>query len=289
MPFNGAGVYTPPGSDFPAVSGTLIQSTKFNNVINDIATALSTCIAKDGQTTITAHLPMSGFRHTGVAAATALSDYARVDQVQNHAFYWCGTAGGTADALTLSPAPGISAYATGQEFWFLSGASPNTGAATLQVSGLASPKAIQIDGVALAAGAIAASKLYRALYDGTAFQLSRVSMHVADLTVEDQILTDGVIVTSKDLGTIASGTVTPDPGDRPAQHYTNGGAHTLAPSSNVGSLLLDVTNNASAGAITTSGFTKVSGDLFTTTNGHKFRCHISIGTAGSLLQVKAMQ
>jgi hypothetical protein len=91
------------------------------------------------------------------------------------------------------------------------------------------------------------------------------------------------------LGTISSGTVTPDPGDRPQQHYTNGGAHTLAPSTNAGSILVDITNNSTAGAITTSGFTKVSGDSFTTTDTHKFRCHISVGNGGSLLNVQALQ
>lgn len=112
----------------------------------------------------------------------------------------------------------------------------------------------------------------------------------AKLDVEDQALTGGVIVTSKDLGTAAAAsTVTPDPGDRPMQHYINGGAHTLAPSANVGSMIVDITNNASAGAITTSGWTKVSGDGFTTTNGHKFRCACSIGNGGSLLIVQALQ
>lgn len=135
----------------------------------------------------------------------------------------------------------------------------------------------------------------RALLDDTTFANMRTTLDVpsnneaARLGVEDQALTGGVIVTSKSLGTISSGTVTPDPGDRPQQHYTNNGAHTLAPSSNAGSILLDITNDASAGAITTSGFTKVAGDPFTTTNGHKFRCHISIGSAGSLLQVQALQ
>ena len=111
----------------------------------------------------------------------------------------------------------------------------------------------------------------------------------AKLAVEDQTLTGGARVTSKDLGTISSGTVTPDPGDRPLQHYINGGAHTLAPGGNTGSYLLDITNNSSAGAITTSGWTKVSGDAFTTTNGHKFRCHCSVGDAGSYLVVGALQ
>jgi hypothetical protein len=80
------------------------------------------------------------------------------------------------------------------------------------------------------------------------------------------------------------------------QNYTNGGAHTLAPPQTFegpvttnGSMILDITNNASAGAITTSGWTKVSGDAFTTTNGEKFRCYVSINTAGSLLDVRAMQ
>ena len=111
----------------------------------------------------------------------------------------------------------------------------------------------------------------------------------AKLDVEDQTLTGGARVTSKSLGTITSGTVTPDPGDRPMQHYTNNGAHTLAPGSNTGSYLLDITNAASAGAITTSGWTKKVGDAFTTTNGHKFRCSCSVGDAGSLLVVQAMQ
>lgn len=112
---------------------------------------------------------------------------------------------------------------------------------------------------------------------------------IAKLDVEDQVLTGGVRVTSKDLGTVSSGTLTPDPGDRPMQHYINGGAHTLAPGAVVGSYLLDITNNASAGTITTSGFTWVAGDAFTTTNGHKFRCSVSIGNAGSLLSVQKLQ
>lgn len=116
-----------------------------------------------------------------------------------------------------------------------------------------------------------------------------VDSTVARLNAENQALTGGAVVTSKSLGTQSSGTLTLDMGDRPLQHYTNGGAHTLAPGTNAGSILLDITNNASAGAITTSGFTFVSGDSFTTTNGHKFRCHVSVGNAGSLLDVRAMQ
>lgn len=113
--------------------------------------------------------------------------------------------------------------------------------------------------------------------------------NAATLNTEDQVLTGGARVTSKDLGTVASGTLTLDPGDRPLQHYTNNGAHTLSPGSNTGSFMLDITNGASAGAITVTGWTKVAGDAFTTASGNKFRLHCSVGNAGSLLIVQALQ
>lgn len=106
--------------------------------------------------------------------------------------------------------------------------------------------------------------------------------------VENQTLTGGAVVTEKDLGTKSSGTLTMDVGDRPLQKVTNGGAFTLAPGTNIGSTVLSVTNNASAGTITTSGFTKVTGS-FTTTNGHKFQCSIVVSAVGSSLQILAMQ
>lgn len=111
----------------------------------------------------------------------------------------------------------------------------------------------------------------------------------ARLDVEEQVVTGGARVTSKDLGTPAgASTVTLDPGDRPLQHLTNNAAFTLAPGANTGSIILDITNGASAGAITTSGFTKVIGS-FVTTNTYKFRCVVVVGNAGSTLTIQAMQ
>lgn len=111
---------------------------------------------------------------------------------------------------------------------------------------------------------------------------------IAALDVEEQVLTGGARVTSKSLGTVSSGTVTLDPGDRPLQHYTNNGAHTLAPGSNGGAILLEILNSGSAGTITTSGFTKVTGS-FTTTSGHKFHCSVVVGNAYSSLTIVALQ
>lgn len=108
--------------------------------------------------------------------------------------------------------------------------------------------------------------------------------------VENQAVTGGATVTPKSLGTVSSGTLTLDMGDRALQHYTNNGAHTLAPGSVPGCCILDITNAGSAGAITTSGWTRVVGAaLLTTTNGHAFRCFCSVGNAGSLLVIMPMQ
>jgi hypothetical protein len=99
----------------------------------------------------------------------------------------------------------------------------------------------------------------------------------------------GYTATSFAAGTKSSGTFTPDPANGNFQHYTNGGAHTLAPPSSVCTIVMEVTNNGSAGAITTSGFTFASGDALTTTSGHKFHLYITKSQSYSLLQRKALQ
>lgn len=173
MPYNGSGAFSAPGASFPAVSGALIESAKYNAVVNDIATGLSTAIAKDGQTTITANLPMAGYRHTGVGNAVSRTDYAATGQVQDSSTTWAGTAGGTADAITLTMTPAIAAYAAGQSFTYKSSASANTSTMTVNVNGVGA-KAIQKNGVAMASGDHAASSWFRITYDGAAFQLERL-------------------------------------------------------------------------------------------------------------------
>ena len=103
------------------------------------------------------------------------------------------------------------------------------------------------------------------------------------------VLTAGFACTVHDAGTKSSGTYTPDEADGNMQKFVNGGAHTLAPPANDCTLVLQQTNNASAGTITTSGFTIVDGDDFTTTNGHDFFLYITNSDSFSLLTVKALQ
>jgi hypothetical protein len=170
MARNGSGVMSIPYPSFTA--NTTIQSAQVNSDFSTIVDEITNSIAADGQTTISANIPFNAKKITGLGTGTARTDGANLATVQDGAVIWCGTAGGTADALTLSPSPAITAYSAGQTFRFKAGASANTGPATVAVSGL-SAIAIQNDGSALATGDIAANKWFEITYDGAAFQISR--------------------------------------------------------------------------------------------------------------------
>lgn len=102
-------------------------------------------------------------------------------------------------------------------------------------------------------------------------------------------LTGGFTATSFSNGTVSSGTLTPAGTSGNFQHYTNNGAHTLAPPASPSSIILECLNGASAGAITTSGFTKVTGDTLNTTNTNKFLFFITKSNSYSHLHVQALQ
>lgn len=133
--------------------------------------------------------------------------------------------------------------------------------------------------------AVEGSNVMMASDIGTSLQAFDADTLKADVSDNLEV---GFTSNTPDQGTKSSGTFTPAYATGNFQHCVNGGAFTLAPPSGNGYLLLDVTNNGSAGTITTSGFTKVLG-AFTTTNGHKFRCMITTGNGGSLLSIVALQ
>lgn len=65
----------------PVVTGTVISSTAFNALTADLATGLSTCVLKDGTQTITANIPMSTYKLTGLGAGTASGHSVRYEQI----------------------------------------------------------------------------------------------------------------------------------------------------------------------------------------------------------------
>lgn len=156
-------------------AGTGITAVLEDQRFNEFATGINTCLTKDGQNTATANLPMGGFKHTSVAVASAATDYARADQVQNSSFLWLGTTGGTADAQTASATPTISAYVAGQSFKFIAGATNTSATPTININSIGAKTLKRPDGNPCVAGDITSGNTYEIIYNGTNFILVNIS------------------------------------------------------------------------------------------------------------------
>lgn len=85
MPRNASGVYTQPASDVnPPVAGTVIDPIAFANALTDISTELTNSLDRQGRGAMQAPLAMGGFRATGLGAAVASTDAARLSDVQGY-------------------------------------------------------------------------------------------------------------------------------------------------------------------------------------------------------------
>lgn len=128
-----------------------------------------------------------------------------------------GTVGGTANAITLTCSPTVSALAAGQRYLFKYTSTGNTGGVTLNVDGLGAA-AIQFKGAALVSGDIATNDWVLVTHDGSVFQMlseTRVSSRaVLDGSVTTAKIADNAVTTAKLLdlnvttGKIADGAVT---------------------------------------------------------------------------------
>lgn len=97
-----------------------------------------------------------------------------------------GTVGGTADAITLTCSPTVSALAAGQRYLFKYTSTGNTGAVTLNIDSLGAT-AVRYKDVALVSGDIATSDWVFVVYDGTRFQMlnpPRVSWATTDVPTD---------------------------------------------------------------------------------------------------------
>ena len=104
MPFNGTGTFQAlPPPTYPAVASEVIRASYFNAIVNDLISGLTNVIAKDGQTTPSANLPMGGRKHTGAADGTAAGEY-----------YVFGQNFTTAAVDTNNQKPATTAFVLGQ-------------------------------------------------------------------------------------------------------------------------------------------------------------------------------
>lgn len=192
MSRNGSGTYTLPAGN-PVVTGSTISSTWANNTLNDIATALTGSIAKDGQTTPTGNLPMGGYAHTNVADATVRNMYATAGQVQDGTFTLLTSVSGT-NAITATGAVGMSAYVAGQRFSFVA-AGANTGAATININSIGVKSITKNGTTALAAGDIQSGAVVQIVYDGTQFQMVSSTLTVSSFSAGTTGLTPSTATT----------------------------------------------------------------------------------------------
>lgn len=162
MAFNGSGVFLRLYNWVnDAAANIKIRADRMDNEMDGFATGLSSCITKDGQTTITANLPMATYKHTNVGAATAGTDYARANQLISSTY--CGTSSGT-NTITATVPLGGAFDAAGKVISFKAGGT-NTGAATF--NGVT----IQKLGQALSAGDITTGDIVLLEHDGTNAQM----------------------------------------------------------------------------------------------------------------------
>lgn len=147
------------------------------------------------------------------------------------------------------------------------------------------------DGTAAIAPNLVSFKIGGVTVTATAAEVNKLASITGNLLTDGQsdTLGAGFNVTDYDAGTKSSGTFTPDPTVRNQQYYINGGAHTLGVPTTSCTMTIVVTNNASAGAITTSAWTRVTGDTLTTTDGDVFKLFISVNNGFSSLNVLAGQ
>lgn len=103
MPLDGSGNYTPVAPEFPAIPNTVIYAADFNQIILDIASALSQAIFRDGQAAFTQSQSMGGNKLTSLANGTVSGDAVNFGQVfTNPAFVASTVAGVTVSGTTLT-------------------------------------------------------------------------------------------------------------------------------------------------------------------------------------------
>lgn len=150
-------------------NGIGIRADYHDSEDDNFAAGINASLNIAGLNSPTANISLGGFKFTNAGAGTGATDYATVAQVQTRVVAYAADSVGTdAYAITLSPA--LGAYAVGQSFYFAAGTA-NTGAATLNISGLGA-KTIKKDyNVDLGDGDIAQNKIIHVVYDGTNFQM----------------------------------------------------------------------------------------------------------------------
>lgn len=186
---------------------------------------------------------------------------------------WGGTAGGTANALTLTPDPALTSYAAGNFYYFLSSAANTSGTVTIDVSALGTKNVKKIGATGktdLAVGDIQSGVIVGIVYDGTDFVIvnsrpysesssiaTASTVNLNNATGDYVVLTGTTTVTAITLAQgvertcRASGTFT----------LTNGASLILPTGSNITTAAGDVftVRGEASGVVRVTGYMRASG------------------------------
>jgi len=147
-----------------------VRADRMDAEMDGMATGLSTCLTKDGQTTVTANLPMANFKHTGVATGTNRTDYAALGQVQDSKANWVA-AGGTVDVITATYSPAITALVDGQECCIRTSGTNVSTTPTFSPNALTARTIVKNGGTALVAGDMPLEAILRYTLASTRWEL----------------------------------------------------------------------------------------------------------------------
>ena len=115
MSYNGSGTFNINTTGQPVVAGTVISSSAFNSLTNDLATGLTTAITKDGQTTTTARITFAqGFTSSLVTDSSSVSTGSIITAggVGIAKALFVGTTANVAGAVTLQSTLGVTGITT---------------------------------------------------------------------------------------------------------------------------------------------------------------------------------
>jgi hypothetical protein len=261
MAFNGTGTFvrlynwvTDKNNSVP------ITASKMDDETDGIATGLTNCITKDGQTVITQNIPFNSKKITGLGVGTARTDAINVGQVQDSQFTYLGTTGGTADAYTATPSPSITAYAVTQRFSAKISATNLTTTPYLQISAIGTPASNAVIKKLSVTKTEIAVEVSDMVANGI-YQFQRNSANTAWILLNPEkqvnIIVNSLATPSQGTLTISGGVIT-----------VTGSNHLVDTESAAATDNLDTINGTVAGQIITIGSVADARDVVITSSGN---------------------
>jgi len=186
-------------------AGLNIISSAFDTMMDDVASAITDSIDRDGQSDPTGNLAMAGFRHTGVGSAAAANEYLRTDQYQQGNTVFASASTSATNAYGVSLVPAITTYTEGLTILFRPDET-NTGSANLHADGVSAARLTKGANTTLASGDVVANGLYMAVYSSGNFKLTNSQL---DSTATKSGLVELATTAEVSTGTDVARAITP--------------------------------------------------------------------------------